>query len=162
MLIRFILVVDVLAAYQRLLLGTACALIIYHVIVCLLLIHCGFVTEKWNWSIGEWHSIWGILAWWCRMIVVILRRLLRYVHAVWEIFFVTFSSCFSRYNVDNFLTWVVSMTFPIHCGSLTMISCNYQRVPYRMDPFHNRTFPGWGVDELAAGEGNRSNLLALH
>lgn len=57
MLIWFILRIDVFAAYQRLLLGTACARIIYDVIVCLLLIHCRFVTEKWNWPICEWHSV---------------------------------------------------------------------------------------------------------
>lgn len=85
MLIRLVLRVDVLTANQWLLLGTAWAGIIYYVIICLLLIHGGFVTEKWNWSICKWHSIWGILAWWCRMIVVKLRRL-RYVHAVQEVF----------------------------------------------------------------------------
>lgn len=83
MLIWLVFGVDVLVANQWLLLGTAWAGIIYYVIICLLLIHCTFVTEKWNWPIGEWHSVWRVFTWWCRMIEVVLNRLW-YVHAVKE------------------------------------------------------------------------------
>jgi hypothetical protein len=55
MLIRLVLRIDVLVANQRLLLGTAGAGIIYDVIICLLLIHGGLVTEERNGS--KWHSV---------------------------------------------------------------------------------------------------------